>query len=77
MDKEIFAQRLKSQRELRGLTQKELATTIHISERGYQHYESASDFKPPTSAVLFAIAETLAISIDYLFGRTTNPKVNK
>lgn len=77
MDKKIFAQRLKSQRESIGLTQKQLATTVGISERGYQHYESASDFKPPTSIVLFAIAEALEVSIDYLFGRTVNPKVNK
>ena len=75
MDKKIFTQRLKSQRELLGLTQKQLATTIGVSERGYQHYESASSFKPPSSTLLFAIAEALEVSIDYLFGRTTNPKV--
>jgi len=75
MDKKIFTQRLKSQRELLGLTQKQLATTIGVSERGYQHYESASSFKPPSSILLFAIAEALEVSIDYLFGRTTNPKV--
>jgi len=75
MDKEIFTQRLKSKREALGLTQKQLATAIGISERGYQHYESASDFKPPSSVLLFAISETLDISVDYLLGRTTNPKV--
>jgi len=75
MDKKIFTQRLKSQREALGLTQKQLATAISISERGYQHYESASEFKPPSSTLLFAIAEALDISVDYLFGRTTNPKL--
>ena len=76
MDKKIFAHRLKSQRELCGLTQKQLAAVIGISERGYQHYESASSFKPPSSALLFSIAEALDTSVDYLFGRTANPKAN-
>jgi len=74
MDKNIFTQRLKSQREELGLTQKQLAAAIGISERGYQHYESASSFKPPSATLLFAIAEALDISIDYLFGRTANSK---
>jgi len=75
MDKKIFTQRLKLQRDLLGLTQKQLAAKIGISERGYQHYESASSFKPPSSTLLFAIAEALDISVDYLSGRTANPKV--
>jgi len=75
MDKKIFTQRLKSQREELGLTQKQLATAIGTSERGYQHYESASSFKPPSSPLLFAIADTLDISVDYLFGGTANSKV--
>ena len=77
MDKKIFAQRLKSQRELRGFTQKQLATALKITERGYQCYEALSGFKPPSSTLLFAIAEALDVSIDYLFGRTANPKVYK
>ena len=75
MDKNIFTRRLKSQRKILGLTQKQLAKALGISERGYQHYESASSFKPPSSILLFAIAEALDISADYLFGRTANPKV--
>ena len=77
MDKKLFAQRLKSQRELLGLTQKELAAILKITERGYQYYEALSGFKPPTFNLLFAIAEALDISIDYLFGRTANPKISK
>jgi len=75
MDKKIFAHRLKSQRELLGLTQKQLAAKIGISERGYQCYEALSGFKPPSVYLLFTIAEALDISVDYLFGRTSNPKV--
>jgi len=77
MDKKVFAQRLKTQRELLGLTQKQLATALKITERGYQCYEALSGFKPPSAALLFTIAETLGVSIDYLFGRTANPQVNK
>jgi transcriptional regulator with XRE-family HTH domain len=76
MNKAIFSGRLRQQRELNKLTQKELAAAINVTERGYQNYEAAENLAMPTAESLFSLAEKLNISVDYLLGRTTNPRVN-
>jgi len=76
MDNKILAQRLKTQRELRGFTQKELAAAVGITERGYQGYEAVNRFRTPSLSMLFGIAEKLDVSIDYLLGRTENPEAH-
>jgi transcriptional regulator with XRE-family HTH domain len=77
MDKKIFSERLKSQREAHGFTQKSLAQAVGFAERNYQHYESQTDPITTSLAFLLAVAEKLDVSIDYLLNRTTNPKVNR
>lgn len=57
------------------LTQKEVAEGAHISTRNYQDYEYGNVV--PTATVLIAIANYYDVSIDYLVGRTDNPKINK
>ena len=76
MDKKIFAKRLKEQRETHGITQKCLASILGITERGYQYYESLSEFREPSFTLLLKITDELDISIDFLFSRTENPNVN-
>jgi len=72
MDKKIFAQRLKIEREKNGLTQKQVAIEMGITERGYQYYESFTDFREPAASILFSLANALDISVDYLLNRTSN-----
>lgn len=56
------------------ITQKEVADNAHISIRNYQDYEYGKVV--PTATVLIAIANFYDISLDYLVGRSDNPKRN-
>lgn len=55
-------------------TQKEVAENTHISIRNYQDYEYGRVV--PTATILINIANYYGVSIDYLVGRTDNPKTN-
>ena len=64
---EIFlGKRLRELREERGLTQKELATALHLHSVTYLHYEK-SQREPPLS-VLADMAHFFEVSTDYLLG---------
>ena len=67
----VFDQRLKALRKEKGVTQKQLAKAIGLTERGLQGYE-IKDRKPGYDA-LIALADYFDVSIDYLVGRTDNP----
>ena len=67
----IFAQRLKSAREERGVSAKELAEALGINKATIHHYERA-DFKSIKSPILRDIAEYLNVNPDYLIGVTDN-----
>ncbi|HBL82975.1 MULTISPECIES: helix-turn-helix transcriptional regulator [Congzhengia] len=56
------------------ITQKEVADNAHISIRNYQDYEYGKVV--PTATALIAIANFYDISLDYLVGRSDNPKRN-
>ena len=68
----IFCERLKTLRKDRNLTQVAIAETIGVTERGYRKYESG--VSEPTMGVLVALADTLGVSIDYLVGRSDDPR---
>lgn len=70
-----FTENLKACRKEYGITQKQLAIEIKISERAYQHYEIGT--REPNLATLIALADFFGVSLDYLVGRTDNPEVNK
>lgn len=57
------------------LLQKDIATAIGITIRNYQRYEKGE--AQPTLPVLLRLADYFEVSIDYLVGRTDNPKINK
>ncbi|WP_337400094.1 helix-turn-helix transcriptional regulator [Congzhengia sp.] len=56
-----------------GQTQKEVAEHANVDVRTYQNYEYGEIV--PSATVLIAIAEFYNVSIDYLVGRTDNPKI--
>ena len=70
-----FSERLVSLRKSHNLTQKQLAAEMQMSVLAIQHYESQR--RKPAFDVLIALADYFGVSIDYLVGRTNNPKINK
>ncbi len=66
--------RIRALREDRDLTQREMGELLSCSQRVYSNYERG-DVDIPTS-VLIRLADFYSVSVDYLLGRTNNPKVN-
>lgn len=65
-------ERLRELRKAGKQTQKTMAAFLNISERAYQHYE-LGDREPPLSKAV-ALADYFNVSLDYLVGRSDNPK---
>ncbi len=63
-----FSQNLKQFRLMIGMTQKEMAAYLGMTERGYRNYEIGA--REPSLNVLVIIADKLDISLDVLVGRT-------
>lgn len=63
----IFEQRLKEQRKLYGLTQRQMAENLGISQPSYIRYENGTS--EPSQENLVKIADIFDVSIDYLLGR--------
>ena len=66
-----FAERLKLLRKENGVTQKQLADSIGVTERAVRSYESGK-MKPAFDAIN-SLADTFRVSADYLLGRSDNP----
>ncbi|MBB6694373.1 helix-turn-helix transcriptional regulator [Cohnella xylanilytica] len=69
---ELFSSRLKWLRELKGLTQKEMADKIGVSQQYYGRFEKGTG--QPNLEALYMIAEVLDESIDFIIGRSLNNK---
>lgn len=68
-------ERLKELRAKKGLSQKQISKELNISDRNYQRYEYGT--VEPVASTLIALADYFNVSIDYLVGRTDNPKINR
>lgn len=66
-----FSARLLFLRKSRGLTQKQLADALALSEIAIQNYEARR--RRPAFDVLLALADYFGVSLDYLVGRTDSP----
>lgn len=64
---EIFQKRLLEQRKLNGVTQRELANILGISQPSYIRYENGA--AEPSLTNLVKIADFFDVSVDYLLGR--------
>lgn len=71
----LLNERLKQLRIEKGLSQKELAQKIVISDRNYQRYEYGE--REPIASILIKLADIYNVSLDYLVGRTDNPNINQ
>lgn len=69
-----LSERLVELKQSRDLLQKTIASDIGVSLRAYQYYERGE--REPTVTILVALADYFDVSIDYLVGRTNNPKIN-
>ncbi|MGI5985051.1 MAG: helix-turn-helix transcriptional regulator [Clostridiales bacterium] len=65
-------ERIRNMREDFDLTQKQIGDIINVPQRTYAYYESGQRMIPPY--VLCALADYYRTSVDYLLGRTNNPK---
>ena len=67
--------RLRYLRESELLTQQQVADIIFCSQRTYSYYENGGRDIP--TQTLIRLADFYNVSVDYLLGRTDNPKMNK
>ena len=67
--------RIRDLREDRDMTQAQMGRILACSQRVYSNYERG-DLDIPT-AVLIRLADYSAVSVDYLLGRTDNPRTNR
>ena len=67
-----FSEQLKALRNERGLTQKQLGEVTGLSARGIQDYELEQ--RKPGLDALIALADFFDVSLDYLVGRSDDPK---
>ncbi|MBR2582055.1 MAG: helix-turn-helix transcriptional regulator [Oscillospiraceae bacterium] len=67
-------QRLKLEREKRGISQLKLAMDLGLTQNSVSRYESGS--RQADYETLIALADYFNVSIDYLLERTDNPSIN-
>lgn len=68
---EIFKERLKAARDLRGLSQGELAGQAGLPPSSIAHFETGS--RKPSFDTLRKLANALEVTTDFLLGRADDP----
>lgn len=68
---EIFPQRLRAARELRGLNQGDLAQRTGLQASAISHFETGG--RKPSFNNLKRLADALNVTTDYLLGRVNDP----
>ena len=68
---EIFSERLKTARDLRKMSQGDLAVKSGLQPSAISHFETAS--RSPSFDNLKRLADALNVTTDYLIGRSDNP----
>jgi len=66
--KDIFSQRLRAARELRNMSQGDLATRSGLQPSAISHFETSS--RSPSFDNLKKLADALTVTTDYLLGRS-------
>lgn len=70
-----ISDRLQELQKQSGILKKDIAQAVGLSIMGYYRYERGE--REPSMSTLIALADYFDVSIDYLVGRTNNPKINK
>ena len=71
----MYVIRLKELREKRRLSQITLAMELNLNQNSISRYENGE--READYSTLIAIADYFNVSVDYLLGRTDNPRLNK
>ena len=74
-DKKIFSTRLITMRKERNISTRLLAKEVGISQQAISQFEKEQTY--PHCNTLLALADYFDVSLDYLTGRTDNPKINR
>ena len=67
--------RLKELRKSRGISQLKLAMDLNMNQNSISRYEKGE--READYAALIRLADYFGVSVDYLLGRTDNPKMNR
>ena len=67
-----FSERLKELRKSKKINQTILANAVNLNIKQIQRYEGGSN--EPTLSVLIALADYFDVSLDYLVGRSNDPR---
>ncbi len=67
--------RLKELRKKKHLSQLKMAMDLHMNQNSISRYENME--RQADYATLIKIADYFDVSIDYLLGRTDNPRINR
>ena len=67
-----FPERLKSLRTSKKVTQKTMAEYLSMGEQAYQKYEYGK--REPNHETTIRLADFFNVSLDYLMGRSDNPR---
>lgn len=67
--------RLKELRKKKGISQVRLAIELNTTQNTISRYETGE--REPGITELIKIADYFNVSVDYLIGRTENPKTNR
>src|SRR5688572_19093291 len=70
----IFKDRIKSARDLRGLSQAQLAEKTGLQVSAISHFETGG--RSPSFDNLRKLADALDVTTDYLIGRSGDPKLS-
>lgn len=68
----MFAKRLKQERELKGITQKELGALLGVTDRAVGLWEIGK--RIPNTDMLKKLADLFDCTVDYLLGKTNERK---
>ncbi len=67
-----FSERIIQLKLNKKLLQKDIANAIGVTARNYQRYEKGE--QQPTLPIIIKLADYFDVSIDYLVGRSDDPK---
>ena len=67
--------RMKEIRKAKGISQLKMAMDLHMAQNTISRYETGE--REPGIAELIRIADYFRVSVDYLLGRTDDPKLHK
>jgi len=67
---ETFSERLALERKAQGMSQRQFAEKLGISQSTYMHYEliGSKNGREPSFEMLYKMVQVLDVSLDYLFG---------